>query len=173
MTPSRDGLAAELFERHRRQVRGYLRGLTGSADLAEDLVQEVFVRVLRSADRYQPRDRDRAWLFRIAKNAFIDQVRRNGVRTEMPVIPAVSVAATQDLRVELRRALEALPDQERDAFLLAEVGGLSYAEIADTLEGTAPAVRGSIYRARQALRAALPAPPPMVAPLVRGERADD
>ena len=52
-------LSATLFERHGRSVRQYLRALTGSVELAEDLAQDVFVRVVRGADRYEPRERER------------------------------------------------------------------------------------------------------------------
>jgi len=175
VTVSQERLAAGLFERHGRHVRQYLRGLSGSADVAEDLAQEVFLRVVRGANEYRPQDRERPWLFRIARNAFIDHVRRIGTRpatTALELADRTARAATQDLRVELRRALAALPDGERDAFLLAEIGGLSYAEIAEALGVTVPSVRSSIYRARLALRAALARPRPLPAH-IRGERHDD
>lgn len=168
VTPSQDRLAARLFERHGRHVRQYLRGLSGSADVAEDLAQDVFLRVVRGANEYRPQDRERPWLFRIARNAFIDHVRRVGTRPATAALESAdgtARAATQDLRVELRRALAELPENERDAFLLAEIGGLSYAEIAETLGVTIPSVRSSIYRARLALRAALARPRPLDPPI--------
>lgn len=75
-----DGLAGRLFERHGRSVRQYLRALTGRSDVADDLAQDVFVRVVQSAGGYEPRERERAWLFRIARNAAIDHRRRAAVR---------------------------------------------------------------------------------------------
>lgn len=169
-----DGLAATLYERHGRSVRQYLRAMTGNAQLAEDLAQEVFLRVLRSADRYRSQERDRAWLFRIARNAAIDHRRRDSVRPIMASVPReASTPPTQPLQVGLREALERLPETERDAFLMAELGGLSYLEIASALGLTVPAVRSAIYRARVTLRAALLRPEPIVRPGPMGKDDDD
>jgi RNA polymerase sigma-70 factor (ECF subfamily) len=157
-----DGLAAELFERHGRVVRAYLRALTGSREVAEDLAQDVFVRVVRVADRYEARERERAWLFRIARNALSDYRRRLAVRPVLaPVEVEPVVEAVQVTRLDLRQALARLPDVEREAFLMAEIGGLSYAEIAAALEMSVGAIRSAIYRARLSLRSHLVPPPPL------------
>jgi RNA polymerase sigma-70 factor (ECF subfamily) len=172
--PPTDGLAADLFARHGGPVRRYLRALTGSVELAEDLAQDVFVRVVRHADRYEPRERERAWLFRIARTTLIDHRRRLAARpaaADGEVEPAMP--ASQGLRLDLQRALAGLPEAEHEAFLLAEVAGLTYAEIAQTLELTVPAVRSAIYRARLALRATLMPPPPIAPPSRRGQDHDD
>jgi RNA polymerase sigma-70 factor, ECF subfamily len=173
MPPVTD-LAGSMFERHGRSVRQYLRALTGSAELAADLSQEVFLRVVRGADRYEPRERERAWLFRIARNALTDHRRRAAVRPigsggsiELAVPPA------QGLATELGRAMAGLPDAEREAFLMAELGGLTYVEIAAALELSLPAVRSAIYRARLSLRAALMPPPPIAPAALRGQDHDD
>lgn len=169
-----DGLAGRLFERHGRSVRQYLRALTGRSDLADDLAQDVFVRVVRNAGGYEPRERERAWLFRIARNAAIDHRRRAAVRpplageTREPV-----TAAVQALRSALDEALGRLPDAEREAFLLAELGGLSYAEIAVALDLTPAAVRSALYRARLSLRAALTPPGPVGSTTARTGQHDD
>jgi RNA polymerase sigma factor (sigma-70 family) len=155
-----DGLAGELFERHGRSVRRYLRALTGNGDLAEDLAQEVFLRVLRGADRYQPRGRERAWLFRIARNLALDARRRAAVRPPGGPALEVTVPATQSLSLTLGQALAELPPAEREAFLMVELGGLSYAETGVALELSVAAVRSCLHRARLALRATLPPPPP-------------
>jgi RNA polymerase sigma factor (sigma-70 family) len=104
-----DGLAGTLFERHARSLRQYLRAVTGRPDLADDLAQDVFVRVVQSAGAYEPRQRDRAWLFRIARNAAIDHHRRAAVRPrsdekrQEPVVPPV-----QALRSALCQASRSL-----------------------------------------------------------------
>jgi RNA polymerase sigma-70 factor (ECF subfamily) len=76
VTGTDDGLAAALFEKYRQPLRRYLRFATGNADLADDLTQDVFLRVVRGADGYQPRGRERAWLFRVARNVLLDHARR-------------------------------------------------------------------------------------------------
>jgi RNA polymerase sigma-70 factor (ECF subfamily) len=142
-----------LFYEHRNALRRYLTGLTTDTTGAEDLVQEVYVRVVRAAARYEPRERERAWLFRIARNVFLDDRRRRSREagrssvTGEPAVPPV-----QHLRLDLSRALGRLATDDREAFLLAEVGGLSYEEIAHMLGSTVGSVRSRIYRARLALR---------------------
>jgi RNA polymerase sigma-70 factor, ECF subfamily len=153
-------LAAALADAHAPAVRAYFRRALGRPDVADDLTQEVFVRVLRFADGYEARGRDRAWLFTIAHRVLVDHVRRAepvapvtadaGDAADLPV-----VRATQEMRVVLARALAALEALDRDAFLLAEVAGLSYAEIAAVLDLSHAAVRSRVFRARLALRAAL------------------
>jgi RNA polymerase sigma-70 factor (ECF subfamily) len=135
----------------------------GRADLAEDLTQEVFLRVVRVADGFEARGRDRAWLFTIARHVLIDHARQAGARPAtvdvstqaLDTLPAATVAAAQETRVLLQRALDALDALDRDAFLLAEVAGLSYAEIAAVLDLSHAAVRSRVFRARLALRATL------------------
>lgn len=159
-------LAAALYERHGRSVRQYLRALTGSVDVAEDLAQDVFLRVVRHAHGYEPRERERAWLFRIARNAALDHHRRAAARPTPGDQPAVAtVQATQSVRLGVKDALARLPGMEREALLLAELGGLSYAEIGAALGVTVPAVRSLVYRARVSLRASLLPPDPLPAPV--------
>jgi RNA polymerase sigma-70 factor, ECF subfamily len=152
-------LAAALADAHAPAVRAYFRRALGRTDIAEDLTQEVFVRVLRFADRYEDRGRGRAWLFTIANRVLVDHLRR-GEPARAPAddcaaeaLPAVP--AMQELRVLLQRALDGLDAIDRDAFLLAEAAGLSYAEIAMVLDLSHAAVRSRVSRARLALRSAL------------------
>jgi RNA polymerase sigma-70 factor (ECF subfamily) len=157
-------VAAALADAHGPAVRAYFRRAAG-ADVADDLAQEVFLRVVRFADGFEARGRDRAWLFTIAHRVLVDHVRQSSraVPSASPVTRAgeypadveAAVAATQEVRVLLQRALHALETLDRDAFLLAEVAGLSYAEVAAVLDTSHAAVRSRVYRARLALRAAL------------------
>jgi RNA polymerase sigma factor (sigma-70 family) len=157
-------LASRLFEQHGSAVRRYLRRLTGEPELARDLAQDVYLRVVRSADRYEPREREQAWIFRIARNVFLDHRR---AQARQPRIDATGAewggaeragAAAQATRVDLDEALQRLDAVDRDAFLLCELGGLRYEEVAATLDLTVAGVRSRIYRVRLALRAALSPP---------------
>ena len=150
---------AAMFERHHVAIYRYLLRMLGSSDRAEELTQDVFVNALKGVDRYQERLQERAWLFRIARNLRLDELRRD---RRAPAISAGDneplQAPQQALRVSLRQALAMLPDDEREAVVLAEVVGLSYAEIAVACSVTAAAVRSRIYRARMQLRAVLDMP---------------
>ncbi len=153
-------LAERLFGTHGARVRAFFRVLTGRAELAEDLAQEVFVRVVRGEAAYEPRGREQAWLFRIARHVAADHWRREQRAPGTGEASEPSQPAVQAVRVSLTEALAALARDEREAFLLCEMGGLSYAEIAAVLETTAPAVRSLLYRARLKLRDRVMAPPP-------------
>lgn len=148
-----------MFERHGQAIRRYLRRLTGQSDVAEDLAQDVYLRVVRSAHRYEPREREQAWLFRIARNVFLDYRKQQARRIVAgETEPHAFVAPSQAVRTDLAAALARLDELDREAFLLCEVGGLRYDEIAATLDLTVAAVRSRVYRARLALRAMLMPP---------------
>jgi RNA polymerase sigma-70 factor (ECF subfamily) len=166
-------LARRLFDEHGGAVRRYFRRLTGDHASADDLAQEVFLRVVRAADAYEPAERERAWLFRIARNVFLDGRRR---ASRSPIVDQradTAIAPAQPLRSGIREALHALPVEDREAFLLAEIAGLAYAEIASATRSTVPAVRSRIYRARLALRARLSPPAPIASSAVRRHDDDD
>jgi RNA polymerase sigma-70 factor (ECF subfamily) len=148
--------AAAIFERHHLAVYRFLRRATGDTASAEDLTQEVFLRVMRGLARYEDRFRERAWVFRIARNVLVDCHRRT-----LRGRPGLSLEEVRDLATDgrqtealaLQEALESLREDEREAFLLREVAGLGYEEIGPIVEATPDAVRMRIYRARTALRA--------------------
>lgn len=140
---------------HRDGVFRYLRRIVGGPDAARDLTQEVFLRVSRAGMPDATEIGRRAWLFKIARNLALNHVR-NGHRRPMPVeLGEVVVPATQELGFAMRTAIEALPALDRDVFLLREMAGLSYGEIATACEVTVETVRSRLHQARQSLRAAL------------------
>lgn len=143
-----------IFERHHLGVFRYLRRIVGSAADAEDLTQETFLRVMRGLSRYRPEGREAAWVFEIARNLALNR-RRDAARRPESDSTLPEIADHAPPPVELQQALAALPDLDRDCFLLRESGGLGYAEIAATCGITEDAVRSRIHRARTALRAAL------------------
>jgi RNA polymerase sigma-70 factor (ECF subfamily) len=146
--------AGDLFARHHRDVHRYLVRMTGRADVADDLTQEVFLRVVRALRDGGPVGHERGWVFSIAHNLLIDRFRHV---ERHPVVAAARAteparSPTQDLVVELSRAIGRLAEADRDLFLLREIGGLSYVEMAATCECTVEAVRSRLHRARAALR---------------------
>jgi len=150
--------AADMFERHHLAIYRYLLRMLGSRESAEELTQDVFVRAIKSGSVPDEPVGERAWLFRVARNLRIDHSRRQRRAPLVSIDAEVAAPASQALRVSLLQGLAMLPDEEREAFVLAEVAGLSYAEIADACSVTPAAVRSRIYRARMQLRATLDVP---------------
>ena len=147
--------AAGMFHRHRTRVFRYLRRAVGSDDVAEDLSQEVFLRIVRGLPAYEERQLETAWVFRIVRRVLADHWRR-------PLFPAgaenvddecAGVPAMQMMRVSLDRAIERLSPLNREILLMREVVGLSYEEIASALELSLAAVRNRLARTRETLQA--------------------
>ncbi len=150
--------AAELFRRHHLVVYRYALKMTGRSDVAEDVTQEVFLRVVRSITAYDDRGKDLAWLLAIARNLLVDGHRRNGREPAVPLEEDVRVNARIPERAALAEALGRLPEQDREVFVLRVVSGLGHDDIARVVGATSAAVRCRIYRARVALRSMLCGP---------------
>lgn len=156
----------EIVDRHSDRVYRLAYRLTGNRHDAEDLTQEVFVRVFRSLSTYTPGTFE-GWLHRITTNLFLDQARRKQrirfdamteERADRLTSPSPSPdAAYSDLRFDddVERALQALPPDFRAAVVLCDVEGLSYEEIAEILGAKLGTVRSRIHRGRALLRKAL------------------
>ena len=164
---------AELVAEHERMVFQLALNLLGDRDEALEVSQEVFFRVFRTIHRFRGQSALRTWIFRIVINQARNRQRwwRRRHRTEQVSLdehiqqhgdPAERDGAAPDrmlhrkeLADRLWAALEALPFDERTAIVLREVDGLSYDEIAFSLDVTLGTVKARLTRARQALRAAL------------------
>ena len=145
--------AEALFAAHQAGLIRYLSRAVGHKDTARDLTQDVFVRVVRAELLPSADTERRAWLFRIARNIAIDHQRKQYVRrSETSAVSEPSRTASQDTTLEVTEALRRIDALDRDVFLLREVAGLSYAEIAAACDLTADAVRSRIHRARLELR---------------------
>jgi RNA polymerase sigma-70 factor (ECF subfamily) len=145
-----------LFAEHQQRVFRYLWRVVGQAETARDLTQEVFLRVSRANAPAGGADARRAWVFTIARNLALNHLRDRGRRPETTaIVDEKTLPATQELRLALTRALEALSELDRDVFLLRESGGLSYSEVASACDISPDAVRSRLHRARQQLREAL------------------
>jgi len=157
-----------LIERHQALVAGTVaRMLGGNADV-EDIAQQVFIRVWKSADRYVARAKFTTWLLKITRNLVFNEMRRVKRHPHLPVqiepeadeIPLKDEQMTSPdaslLQNELQQAIETaiglLPDTQRMALVLRRYEELSYEEIADVLELSVPAVKSLLFRARTELR---------------------
>jgi RNA polymerase sigma-70 factor (ECF subfamily) len=119
---------------------------------ATDLTQEVFLRVARSPVPETTADGERAWVFRIARNLALNHRRDSGRRPETVELAEAARPAPQETAAAMKQALDRLSPLDRDVFLLREVVGLSYEEIAGSCEISHAAVRARLHRARQQLR---------------------
>jgi RNA polymerase sigma-70 factor (ECF subfamily) len=147
--------AEHLFAAHRQSLTRYLCRIVGGVDAAQDLSQEVFLRVSRTAVPATDPAGSRAWLFRIARNLALNHLRTRRRRPEPARLIDQAEPAVQELGVALSQALASLSEIDRDVFLLREAAGLSYPEIAAACDLSVEAVRARLYRARGALRASL------------------
>jgi RNA polymerase sigma-70 factor, ECF subfamily len=143
-----------LFTAHRDAVYRYLCRVVGQHD-APDLTQDVFLRVARSPVPNTSTDGERAWVFRIARNLALNHRRDAGRRPRTVDLVDVSRPAAQETSAAMKQAIEQLAPLDRDVFLLREVAGLSYDEIAISCEITPDGVRSRLHRARQQLRRVL------------------
>ena len=149
---------ATLFAAHEHRLFKYFCRAVGP-DTARDLTQDVFLRVSRAAIPVGAETEVRAWLFHIARNLAVDHHRARLRRSEAsPLTGEGSRLASQDVDLAVNEALAALPDLDRDVFLMREVVGLGYDEIARACGLTPDAVRSRIHRARLQLREELAAP---------------
>jgi RNA polymerase sigma-70 factor (ECF subfamily) len=149
--------SGRLFADHGQRVFRYFCRAVGQAETARDLTQEVFLRATREL---APTTGDgRAWLFRVARNLALDFHRTRARNPDpAPLADAPTRPASQDVRAAVREALATLPSLDRDVFLMREVAGLGYEEIAQACELTPDAVRSRIHRTRLELRTRLAAP---------------
>jgi RNA polymerase sigma-70 factor (ECF subfamily) len=151
---------------HARTMITYFRQRGASRGQAEDLTQELFLKLYRSAERYRPEERFSAYCFRVARNLWVDECRRVGVRAEssepvpedLEAEPVENAAALLRAEEELRigERLAVLPSGHREVFELAVLGELGYAEIAAVLgipEGT---VKSRMFYAVRHLRLTWP-----------------
>jgi RNA polymerase sigma factor (sigma-70 family) len=145
-----------LFDRCHAGVHALCARLVGSAD-ADDLMQEVFLRVLRFRRSYRAEASFRTWLFRITYNVCMTYRRKERETFEVASSASVSERMTHaspddDVRSDIERALEALPVAARRVLILNRYHGLSYAEIAEVIGSTPGAVRVQAHRALRTLR---------------------
>lgn len=148
------------------RLRRFARALTRKPDEADDLVQIALEKALRNLDAWTPGTRLDSWMFRIMKNAWIDEVRSRSVRTRVfaPEEAGERVGADGAAAMEIhldaqavRSAMETLPEEQRVAVALVLVEGLSYREAADLLEVPMGTLTSRLARGRAAIEAKLAA----------------
>ncbi|KRE36155.1 RNA polymerase subunit sigma-70 [Janibacter sp. Soil728] len=156
----------EVVEEHGARVYRLAYRLTGNVHDAEDLTHDVFIRVFRSLDGYTPGTFE-GWLHRITTNLFLDRARRkqrlrfDALTDEFAALLHSGTASPEQVYLEhhldadIQRALDELPPQFRAAVVLCDIEGLTYEEVAETLDIKLGTVRSRIHRGRALLRESL------------------
>ena len=159
----------QLVELHQRAVIGTVTRMLGNLDDAHDIAQQVFIRVWKSASRYEPSAKFTTWLFTITRNLVFNEMRRRGRRREVSLdaetddepprqfahltSPAPDVTAQQEeLERALDKAIAALPEKQRLAVVLRRYEDMPYEQICEILGMSLPAVKSLLFRARTELR---------------------
>ncbi len=167
---------AQLLARHRGPVYTFCLRMLGNKSAAEDALQEVFARVARSAPQWKPQARVTAWIFAIARHHCIDELRKAKFRQtaslDRPLQgedgPTLGEVVSDEegiapdrgaelprLRARLMSALEALPDEQREVFLMREHGGMAFKEIAVLVDAKEETAKSRMRYALDHLRRAL------------------
>ena len=158
----------ELIQRHQTLVAGTVARMLGSTSEVEDIAQQVFIRVWKSAGRYVPRAKFTTWLLKITRNLVFNELRRTKRHANVPLqtdpqseemplrdqtaqTPAASLLE-HELQEAIEQAITALPESQRLALVLRRYEELSYEDIAEILELSVPAVKSVLFRARTELR---------------------
>jgi RNA polymerase sigma-70 factor (ECF subfamily) len=165
------GAFEELIEKHQALVAGTIARMLGSNSDVEDIAQQVFIRIWKSARRYVPRAKFTTWLLKITRNLVFNEMRRTKRHAQVPLQsePGAEDPPLKDeanlapdaslLELELQRTIEEaileLPETQRMALVLRRYEQLSYEQIAEVLDLSVPAVKSVLFRARTELRSRL------------------
>jgi RNA polymerase sigma-70 factor (ECF subfamily) len=169
-----------LLHRHRATVINHLYRMVHNRAIAEELAQDVFVRIFRSRERYQPNAKFTTWMFRITTNVALNWRRDSRRQTaEMHVDQLSTCARAFEFRddalrmdemmirrhkaEEVRAAVDALPDKQLAAVLMHKYEGMDYGQIAEVLGCSVPALKSVLFRAYESLRRRLAHLDPFVA----------
>jgi RNA polymerase sigma-70 factor (ECF subfamily) len=155
---------AQLVERYQAALYRYAVSMVLDHDIAVDMVQDAFVRAYTSLRSCREHARFRAWLFQTLRNRCLDHLK-DARRKNVPLDDAGPIADTAEgpdarverawLRKEIRQALAALPEAQREAFLMHYVEGVPYEAMAELLDASVSALKMRVLRAREALACAL------------------
>jgi RNA polymerase sigma-70 factor, ECF subfamily len=160
----------ELVETHQQRVLGTIGRMLGDDTEAEDLAQQVFVRVWKSAERWEPSAKFTTWLYTIVRNLVFNESRRRSRRparsleemqddedhprqfADAGMKPPDTTLLDAEMQAAIERAIQELPEAQRMAVVLRRYQDVSYEEIAAVLDLTVPAVKSVLFRARTELR---------------------
>lgn len=162
----------DLIETHQHRVIGTVAKMLGDDSDAEDISQQVFIRLWKSAGRYEPTAKFTTWLFKITRNLVFNELRRRKrhpaqsldraidpdepertLQTADHTVKAPDTAMLDaEMQTAIQRAIDELPETQRMAIVLRRYDDISYEEIGEILDLSVPAVKSVLFRARTELR---------------------
>ncbi len=162
----------QLIEAHQHRIIGMVAKMLGDESDAEDVAQQAFIRVWKSASRYEPTAKFTTWLYKITRNLVFNELRRRKRHVtqslDQPLGPEASDRPLQredpgakapdtslldaEMQAAIQRAIDELPETQRMAIILRRYDDVSYEEIAEILDLSVPAVKSVLFRARTDLR---------------------
>ncbi|MFC7292683.1 sigma-70 family RNA polymerase sigma factor [Hirschia litorea] len=138
-------------------LRAFAKSLCGNAAMADDLAQETMLKAWRARDRYEADTNMKAWCFTILRNLFYSEKRRDWRGQSLdPEVAEATLVANDKLSdtvelLELRNAMNQLPDDQRECLIMVGAGGLSYEEVAEICDCAVGTIKSRVSRARKAL----------------------
>lgn len=155
-----------LIRLYQKRIAAFLYAMAGRPELVEDLAQTVFIKAMLALPKLKEVDRFESWLFRLARNAYLDHYRRERLRqffipvTELhEEVAAAPVSRISSRLEDLTHALQALPPNQRELLILLQEREWSYEELAAMTGSTVGAVKSRLFRARTELKRLLPNEP--------------
>jgi RNA polymerase sigma-70 factor (ECF subfamily) len=150
----------EIFHLYQKPLTNYLYRLSGNRARAEDLLQDAFLRLWKAAPGYEPSAKVSTYVFRIAHNLFLNDAARRREKALESMDAETRSDPSSDLNrrevvSQVQRAVESLPDGEREVLLLSEYNGFKYAEISEILGIPVGTVKSRMFSAVQRLKEAL------------------
>jgi RNA polymerase sigma factor (sigma-70 family) len=154
------GKLETLFDRHHRALFRYFLRLTSDRAASEDMVQDVFFRILKYRHTYQPETSFRAWMYQVGRNVWLDYTGRRKAEVTLPEnageigsadLPADRQVQQKQETVLLHRALAAMPPEKREVLVMSRFQELKYEEIASVLKCEVGTVKVRVYRALREL----------------------
>lgn len=158
MTVQPFGCALKAWHDHQSELKGYLIHRLADRDLAEDMLQDVFLKAMRAGEHFCSLDNPRAWLFQVARNAVVDHLRL--AKEAVPLADDLvqeepTLAPVEALAECLERVLAELPPDDRDIIRRCDLEKTTLRLYAETHDLTLPAAKSRIRRARQRMRDAM------------------
>ena len=153
-----------LFGKYQQMVFGVISRYINDRSYAEDMTQEVFLRIYKARDRYSPTTQFKYYLFTIVHNLCVNEIRDSSRRKTKATDfsddfgfqdnsePISDTFHQKEVRLDVKSAIDSLPDQQRMAIILDKYEGMSYEEIAKTMKQSVQAVKSILWRARQNLK---------------------